>query len=33
MRGIIPLFISKGSTLKHLNYIHALFKGKHLAGP
>lgn len=32
MRGIILLFIGKGLTLKHLNYIYMLFKGKSLAG-
>lgn len=33
MKGIIPLFIGKALTSKHLNYIHTLFKGKNLAGP
>lgn len=33
MKGIIPLFIGEGLTLKQLSYIHIPFKGKNLAGP
>lgn len=33
MKGIIPLSIGEGLTLKHLNYTCTLFKGKNLAGP
>lgn len=32
-RNTLPLFTGKGLTLRDLDYMHTLFKGKNMAGP